>query len=258
MSQTSPIETRMNVGRCWSVKYRVQTYTVTVLALFVFQVFAGRTGGAVANQFSYQSIDYHDIYAWLSVHHFVQMLVALALIAVLGKLLQLDFGLKLGDIKQGKRSVLIFTAAFAGFTLISHILMRIYNMLPVFDFPLNVGNVLGTLGFQLLLSGPSEEILYRAIPITVLIYVTGRNVSTKHKLTLETIIASLLFAVAHTTWSLSPLSLEIDYFRVFYAFTLGTISGVTYQKTHSILYPMLMHSISNVLMVGTGYLFTLL
>jgi len=47
----------------------------------------------------------------------------------------------------------------------------------------------------------------------------------------------------------------VDYFRLLYAFVLGTINGIAYQQSRSVLYPMLMHSISNVLMVGTGYLF---
>jgi hypothetical protein len=41
-----------------------------------------------------------------------------------------------------------------------------------YDFTLDQRNVLGTLGFQLLLSGTSEEILYRALPITVLVPVS--------------------------------------------------------------------------------------
>jgi len=37
-----------------------------------------------------------------------------------------------------------------------------------------------------------------------------------------------------------------------------TIQGIAYQESQSVLYPMLMHSLANVLMVGTGYLFILL
>ena len=55
--------------------------------------------------------------------------------------------------------------------------MYVFGQGQAFDFPLNPKNVLGTLGFQLFLSGTSEEILYRALPVTVLVYVFGKNIS---------------------------------------------------------------------------------
>ncbi len=66
----------------------------------------------------------------------------------------------------------------------------------------------------------------------------------------------MLFAFAHMKWSLFPVRFEIDTFQIIYAFVLGTIQGIVYQKSKSILYPLLMHSFSNVLMVGGGYLVT--
>jgi uncharacterized protein len=230
---------------------------IAVLALFIIQVFAGKTGGFIADLFSYEKFDPYDIYAWISVHHIIQMIIIIVIIFVLSKLLKLDFGFKLGDSKKGMKYLIIFTVVFTVFTLITHILMHIYNQLPVYDFPLNKNNIIGTLGFQLFLSGPSEEILFRALPITVLTYVFGKSVKFKWHVTLEIIIASLLFSFAHTKWSLIPFTLEIDYFQLFYAFILGTIQGIAYQQSRSILYPILMHSISNVLMVGMGYLFTI-
>lgn len=68
----------------------------------------------------------------------------------------------------------------------------------------------------------------------------------------------MLFSLAHANWSLSPLVFKADFFQLFYAFVLGTIQGVVYQRSKSILYPMFMHSFSNVLMVGIGYIFIIL
>jgi hypothetical protein len=73
------------------------------IALFVFRIFAGKIGRTVADSFSYKKFDYNNVYAWISVHHIVQMLIALAIILVLSKLLKVDFGFKLGDIKEGKK-----------------------------------------------------------------------------------------------------------------------------------------------------------
>lgn len=232
--------------------------SITVSALFIVQVLSGRAGGFVAGLISYNEFDPYNAYAWISVHHIIQMIIALAIIAVSGKLLKIDFGFELGDTRKGTKYLLVYTAAFTVVTLITHILMYINNQLPAYDFPLNKSNITGTLGFQLLLSGPSEEILFRALPITMLVYVFGKRVPIRGYITLEVIIASFLFAIAHMKWSLSPFTVDANLFRLFYAFVLGAIQGVAYQETHSILYPMLTHSLSNVLMVGTGYLFIML
>jgi membrane protease YdiL (CAAX protease family) len=136
--------------------------------------------------------------------------------------------------------------------------MVVNNSLPVYAFPLNKGNIIGTLCFQLLLSGPAEEVLYRALPITTFVRVFGKNIEVKWGITLESIFASFLFAIAHIKWSLFPFAIEADYSQFLYAFAQGIISGKAYQDSRSVIYPMFMHSISNVLMVGTGYLFLLL
>ena len=128
--------------------------------------------------------------------------------------------------------------------------------LPVYAFPLDAerrrdwgsaapertcgrGSLPGAIG------GPADPLVRASVRI-------------KGSVTLEVILASLLFAFAHVSWSLSPLHFKADIFQVIYAFVLGTIQGIAYQRTRSILYPMLMHSISNVFMVGGGYLFAAL
>lgn len=233
-------------------------YGVSVLLLLVIQKVLGKIGGKVADLVPYGAFDPYDAYAWVSVHHIVEALIAVVLILFLSRLWKVDFGFHLGERKSGSRYVLVYTAAFAGVTLICHILMSVSKTLPVYDFPLNRANILGTLGFQLFLSGPVEEILFRAIPITILVRVWGKSIEIKRGITLETVIAAFLFTAAHMKLTLSPFSIEADYFQLFYAFAVGIIYGKVYQESRSIVYPMFMHSISNVMMVGTGYLFLLL
>ena len=231
---------------------------LAVLALFLFQVLAGRLGGAAADQLSYRTIDPYGLFARLSVHHFVMMLAALAAIAALGKRLHVNFGFSRGDSKTGMRYFLIFAAAFAGIAVLYHALAYLSGRPPVYDFPLHAGNVAGTLGFQLLLSGPAEEILFRALPVTVLVRVFGKSVTVRGKVTLEVVLASFLFALAHVSWSLIPFAVHAQPFQLLYAFGLGIVQGTAYQESRSVLYPMMMHSAANILMVGTGYLFAAL
>lgn len=230
----------------------------TFIALLATQVLLGKAGHFVANQFSYTQIDPHDAFASISVHHFAQMVFALIIIIALGKLLKIDFYLKLGNIRKGTKYVAIFTGVFAFAAIMLHLFLSLNNQLPTYAFPLDCRNILGTIGFQLFLSGPSEEVIFRALPITILVYTFGRSIQIRKSFTVEVIMASILFSFAHLNWSLAPFSFEVDSFQLVYAVILGTIQGIVYQKTESIVYPALMHSFSNVIMVGTGYLFTAL
>jgi membrane protease YdiL (CAAX protease family) len=226
------------------------------LLTLVVQNFLGEAGHFLANMVSYQQIDPYDIFAGISIHHIVQMIFAVVIMAMLSKLLEINFYFQLGDVKRGIKYLALFTAAFAVISIVLHIIMYVNNQLPNYDFPLDRRNIIGTLGFQLFLSGPSEEVVFRALPIMIFIYAFGKSIPIKGNVTLEVLLASVLFSFAHTNCSLRPFVFEIDYFQIFYALILGTIQGVVYQRSKSILYPMLMHSFSNVLMVGTGYLFT--
>ena len=123
---------------------------------------------------------------------------------------------------------------------------------------LNTKNIICTLGFQFFLSGTSEEILFRALPITLLIFIFGTNKKISIKtwnIPLEIIISALFFSIAHISWSLYPFIINLDLFQLIYAFVLGIAYGYAYIRSQSIVYPILMHSISNVLMVGIGYIF---
>ncbi len=232
---------------------------LAMIILFVIQLFAGKLGWATADLFSYESVDPNGLFARLSIHHLSQMLIALAIILIISTVIRVDFGFHLGDRKAGMRCLLIFTGAITVIALGYHILMEILSQPITYDYPLTTRNIFGNLGFQLFLSGPSEEILYRALPVTLLVFVFGKNIYVSKNVTLEVVLASLLFTAAHITYTISPFSIsDLNIFGLVYAFAMGILNGFVYQRSRSILYPMLMHSISNVLMVGTGYLFTIL
>ena len=62
-----------------------------------------------------------------------------------------------------------------------------------------------------------------------------------------------LFAVAH----IDLITFSIPWFQVCYAFVLGIAYGYTFIRTKSVIYPMIMHSMSNVISVGGCYLYML-
>lgn len=126
---------------------------VAIALLLIFQQLASKIGNLIANCFSYKVIDEYGIYAYISVHHIVQMLIASAAIIIIAKKYKIDFGFSAGDKKIGMKYVLAFTTALLIFTIISYGIRYFNNQFLQYDYPLNAINVLGSLGFQLLLSG---------------------------------------------------------------------------------------------------------
>lgn len=89
-------------------------YGTFILLLLIFQEVLGKEGRGVADIFPCEKFDPYKAYAWISIHHVTEMLLALAVIMILSKLLKVDFNLGLGGRKKGTKYVVTFTAIFAG------------------------------------------------------------------------------------------------------------------------------------------------
>jgi len=228
-----------------------------VLFLLLFQQAASGLGRFVADRFTYDSIDVYGRFAWASVHHIVQMLCAIIVIVLIAKVWKLDFGFGLGDKKAGMEFVADITKAALVFALIWHLGAQLLGNVSMPDYPLNFNNVAGVFGFQLLLSGPSEEILFRALPITLLVCCFRESKVIRVRgvdIALENIIVAVLFTLAHVYWSLNPFSVRVSWVQLTLSMVLGLWYGAAYKKSKSILYPMAMHSVWNVVMVGARYI----
>lgn len=219
----------------------------------MIQSAASQLGGVIADLFDYHSLDKDNTFLWITIHHLIQMIIALLLIAVIYKKFGIKFFLKPKISKIGIKYTAIFSIAVLGYVLISYTIGYKMNTIQAYPYELNTSNILGTLGFRLLLSGTSEEILFRAFPIAVLGYVFRSYEHKNH--TLEIIVSALLFSIAHISWSISPLEISFSWFQLIYAFILGLIYGISYVKSKSIIYPMIMHGLSNFFMIGIGYIF---
>lgn len=230
---------------------------IRLILVFLFQQISSKIAALVANIFDYSTIDKYDVFAWLTIHHIVQALFALVLIAILSKTHNIDFGFKLGDKKIGIKYVKIFTMAMLAYITITSAIGYLSNQIMQYDYPLTYVNVLGSLSFQLIFSGPSEEILYRALPISIITYLIpsekGIKISKLH-ISCANIISAIFFALAHIKWTVSPFSLSMDYMQLLFSLGLGVMYGIVYQKSKSVIYPMIMHSFTNVAVVGAGYI----
>ena len=208
-----------------------------------------RLSGTIASLFNYQSIDPDGAFAWISVHHIAQALIFLMIILLANKFKPIDFGFGWGNKAVGRKYVLLFTLIFGVGSLVSHLLVIQTGSFQPFEYPLNAVNMIGRMGFQLLLSGPSEELIFRAFAITMLgLFIKGRVFN--GKVSVANIMAAVIFGLAHVGFSFAPLAVSYHPFQVILSIVLGFFYGDCYEKTHSVYYPMIMHSISNVIMVG--------
>lgn len=124
------------------------------------------------------------------------------------------------------------------------------NSIGVYDYKLNRWNVIGTLLFQLFLSGTSEEILFRSLPIAL--YMNMLNAGKKREQVFAVTLTSFLFAAAHINMF---DNFSANWFQIGYAFVLGLAYGFVFICSKSVIYPMIMHSMSNVISVGGCYLY---
>jgi len=231
---------------------------LVVLGLFLLLIGIPKISGLLANQFDLSQADPDGAYLWISLHHIFQALIFIPLFVIVKKIKpEIHFGIGIGDYKLGLSYVTKFTLFFLGYTAVGFAIVLLSGTFQPFQYPMNARNIFGYLGFQLLLSGPSEELLFRSFGMAVLGYFIGKRVF-KGKLSVSNIIIAVIFGLAHVGFSFSPFELRYSAFQVIYAFALGLLYGDCIERTKSVIYPMMLHSISNVIAVGVTVLVTAL
>lgn len=224
---------------------------VMTAVIFLYQVIIGEIGWKIAAFFDYSAIDKEGIFMAVTVHHIFILLVTLGIIYVLHKKKKLDFKMKPQMDKKGiKYTALYCTAVLIYFVFLYIIDIMTNSVGEGFGYGVNATNVIGTLGFQLFLSGTAEETLFRALPLTCL-----KNAYKKGHRFLDIMIlflTSLLFTYGHINFTV-PLSSQL--FTLLLVFIHGIAYGFVFLKSKSVIYPMIMHGVSNFISVGCYYLY---
>lgn len=230
---------------------------IKVMSLGILLLLIPKTGTWIADMFNHDSIDPDGAFMWISIHHIIQALVVILIIFIIRKFKPIDFNLGFGNKEIGYRYLKRFIIGFTIYTLIAFTVIVVLNTFQVFQYPLNARNITGYLGFQLLLSGPSEELIFRAFAITLF----AAFISTKRVdkyLSYATLFAAIIFGIAHIRISFNPFEYSYTLQQVFLAIGLGYFYGDCYEKSKSVIYPMIMHSFGNVLMVGITIILSLI
>lgn len=229
------------------MKYLKKVLFVILLSIVLLGApILGRLG---ANLFDFSRLDPDGSFLWISVHHIIQAVVILVLIFISTKVFSLDFNLGLGNKEVGFKYLKRFMFFFMIYTVGAFGSMILMGGFQPFQYPLTGLNITGYLGFQLLLSGPSEELIFRAFAITIFAFLITDKRLNKH-ISYANLFAAIIFGLAHVYIRFSPFEVSYTVFQVVYAMVLGYFYGDCYEKSKSVIYPMIMHSFTNVVMIG--------
>jgi membrane protease YdiL (CAAX protease family) len=218
--------------------------------------------GLIANLFKpiASSIDPDGVFFWISVHHVSQLALTIFLMKLFRHTKLSIWGFNL---RQSRLSLKIF----ASFCLIYFIPVFFFNVLPnlvsanppSFNYPLIPRNVAGILGFQFLLSGIGEEPLFRGFVMTFLSQSWKGNVRIWNvNFPIAGLWTTLFFMVAHVNISLVPFSISASFWQQIWALGLGLYYAAVFDKTKSLLAPILSHGYSNGVIFVVLYTWTLL
>jgi membrane protease YdiL (CAAX protease family) len=224
---------------------RVAWYLLAVLGLFAVQELTSRAGTALARLVPTDGVDPTGWWARMTIHHLVLALVPLVLLLLLRN--RIDTFLRVGDRRLGLRWVGGYVAGLTVYLTGYHVLVHALGIAREPALPGDPAAWGGYLGFELLLTGPAEELMFRALTMGVLAAVLPVMLVRRWRLPLELPVATVMFVVAHIAWSPIPFSVQYDAQQLAFVAVVGTIEGLALLRTRSVLYPMAMHSLSNVL-----------
>ena len=174
-------------------------YVITaifIVALFAVQFLFSRLGFLISQLFDCSSLDPDNLFAQVAVHHIIQMHCAGADLYCWKAKKTEGFNLRPRVDSKGLKDTLLFALAITVYYLVVYIIGSFTNTISTYDYELNAVNVSGTLEFQLFLSGPSEEILFRSLPIAVLLTVLDPD--SKRDRAIAVISAAALFGIAQS------------------------------------------------------------
>lgn len=207
---------------------------------------------------SLRSFDPDGSFLYISVHHLWQGLFALLAILLLARICHIpltDFGFNLNKWRYAVRMVLQFSLFWLFLQgSIGALMMALSDTSAAFHFPLTDWNFGGYFAFQILLSGTSEEILFRALVMTpLLLYGKRAGLADKPNALLEGAIATLIFMLAHINIAFNPLRVtHFNLLQQLTVLTFGAFYAYLFVKTRSLSGPILAHNLLNAVIVTIG------
>jgi membrane protease YdiL (CAAX protease family) len=229
------------------LKETFKTKILPVIVVIIFILLVGTISQFLTN-YATKFFDPETLKAyrwiWLYFHHFFQMGLALITILLLGGGFR-DYGFTLKS-KNLYISPAIIVGIMFGIimTLVDH-LPAIISGSKIIGYDLNTTNIIGWLSFEWVFAGLSEEIFIRGLMMTYLMkYFEGYVKFFKWDVHVAGVIIAVLFALMHLS-SFWTGNLIYAIGQQIYAFILGLCYAYFYEKSKSLLSPIIAHNLSN-------------
>jgi hypothetical protein len=184
---------------------------------------------------------------WLYSHHAFQLVLALIAIFIAKRFVPADYGLHWPRRKTYIGAAIAWGLFFGVLmTIVDYAPQLIAHTSPRLDYKLDVANVTGWLFFEGVYVGPTEEIPFRSLLVTLLAALFPARLKLgSFEMNWAGIIVALMFALLHATsfWSRDwPLALG----QQAYAFALGILYAYWLEKSGSVLAPVVGHNVGDV------------
>ncbi|HTW35256.1 MAG TPA: CPBP family intramembrane glutamic endopeptidase [Rhizomicrobium sp.] len=162
-----------------------------------------------------------------------------------------DYGLRLPD-GDSYVPVAILWAVFFGvlMTLVDYWPQLIAHKPPEQPYPLTSFNITGWLSFQGVIAGPSDEVLLRGLIMTYLMMaMPGRITVRGYAMSGAGVVVAALYALAHLgNFFLLPFGIAFG--QVVYMFAQGILFAYWYEKSRSLVAPIIGHSLAGMIQQG--------
>ena len=212
----------------------------------------------------YKIIDKDNAFAHITVHHIIQGALALFLIGLLARFMKLElkyFGLTKINMAKSVKWGLRFGLAWFLIQILGGLIILLNTDEGVaLHLPLTVKNYAAYLSFQLFLSGPSEELLYRALCIPLLMYIGEKAGFGKSYNAILAIGATCIyFIIGHISYSIIPFAIvNFNILQILTVLIAGICYGLILVKTKNVFGCMLAHSLLNIVVISTSIGFYLI
>lgn len=232
---------------------------VLVLAGVVTAKLVNTVSFAVADAMSpvAPGLDPQGAWAYITVHHLVQLAIVLAVMGLVVATTPMTFarfGFTTHDWRWSLRVVAVFAAVWTVIQLGVGWLVVSNGASAEPGFPLDRGSLVGRFVFELLLTGSSEEPLYRGLIMTGLIVGLAPALRARRSLAVAAIGGSTLaFMLDHINVDWSSLTItHVNGYQQATLLVFGIVYGLLFWRTRSLVGPIVAHGVLNVVITGSG------
>ena len=201
------------------------------------------------------SLDPDNVFLYQSIRHILLLLLPIVLMKLWLTRRLGNYGFNLNDYKRSIRIFFWFCLIYLVPVFFVNVLPHIINGKPPwFTYPVNARNIACKLSYMYLLTGTGEEPLFRGFAIILLSQSWKRVLRIwRIEISSAALIATALFMIAHIKFTVFPFEfIYISWSQQVWAFGLGLYYAIVFQKTKSLLCPVLSHGYAN------GIIFTIL